>query len=379
MGNTLSIIKVRVETREDGKKRASFYLFGCKFFSVGLKNNILKDIPQLDTCKYVHIMNNDKFNRPFVAFMNKHFKSEEHLFLCKRDFDDMPFPEGNNVIEIKSLDEVNFNKKNIKKIILHSLIGNTVNYFYKHKKLLKEKAYWGIWGMDLYNAPRNKKNDFVRKNFCGYMCGFDREYACQKYNLNPQKFHRLFAIFPVSTDVLDKTQKIKKDYLQIQINNSCDQSTLDMLRVLTKFKDEQIKVVTILSYGQLDFKEQIIEAGKSIFGNKFEYVDKYMSSFDFAQHLAQNDILILNQNRQQGVGNMIASLYLGGKVFVKREVSTNKYFNEEGIKIYNSEDVENLSFAEFCKYPEKAKNEQEVRKYFDEGYLAGLWKKFLES
>lgn len=374
-----SVVKVCVEEGKNGKKRVIFYLFGYKFFSVGLKNNILKNIPQLDTCKYVHIMNNDKFNKPFVAFMNKHFKPEEHLFLCKRDFDNMPFPEGSNVIEIKSLDEVGLNKKNIEKIISHSLIGGAVNYFYKHKKLLKEKAYWGIWGMDLYNAPRNKKNDFVRKNFCGYMCGFDREYACEKYRLNPQKFHRLFAIFPVSTDVLDKTQKIKKDYLQIQINNSCDQSTLDMLRILAKFKDEQIKVVTILSYGQLDFKEQIIEVGKSIFGDKFDYVDKYMSSFDFAQHLAQNDVLILNQNRQQGVGNMVASLYLGAKVFVKRDVSTNKYFNEEGIKIYNSEDIENLSFAELGKYLEKTKNQQEVRKYFEEDYLVSLWKKFLES
>ena len=189
----------------------------------------------------------------------------------------------------------------------------------------------------------------------------------------------MFAIFPVSTDVLDKTQKIKKDYLQIQINNSCDQSTLDMLQVLAKFKDEKIKVVTILSYGQLDFREQIIETGKSIFGDKFEYVDKYMSSFDFAQHLAQNDVLILNQNRQQGVGNLVASLYLGVKVFVKRDVSTNKYFNEEGIKIYNSEDIENLSFAELGKYLEKTKNQQEVRKYFEEDYLVSLWEKFLES
>ena len=180
------------------------------------------------------------------------------------------------------------------------------------------------------------------------------------------------------TDVLDSVSKVRKNYFQIQINNSCDKTTLDMLRVLAKFKDANIKVTTILSYGQLDFKAPIIELGKNIFGDKFEYVENYMSPVGFANYLAQNDALILNQNRQQGVGNTVASLYLGNKVFIRKDVSTNRYFNEEGIKIYNSEDIENMTFAEFCRYDEKAANQQNVKKYFDESYLAELWKKILE-
>ena len=189
----------------------------------------------------------------------------------------------------------------------------------------------------------------------------------------------MFAIFPVSTDMLDAVPKVTKDYFLIQINNSCDKTTLDMLKVLAKFKDENVKVTTILSYGQLDFKAQIIGLGKNIFGDKFEYVENYMSPVDFANYLAQNDALILNQDRQQGVGNTIASLYLGNKVFIRKSVSTNKYFKEEGIKIYNSEDIEKLSFTEFCRYDEKTINRQNVRKYFDEAYMAELWKKIFES
>lgn len=377
MVKSFSFFETAVEER-NGKKCFCFYLAGHKFFGLGLRNCSVRNIPQLESCKYVHIMNNDKFNKPFVDFLNRHFDPGEHLVLCKREFDNLPFPEGDNVVEIKSLDEVDLNKKNIKKIISHSLIGGAVNYFYKHKRLLKKKIYWGIWGMDLYQAPRNKKNDYVRKNFCGYITGFDRDYACKKYNLNPQKFYKMFAIFPVSTDMLDNVPKVKKNYFRIQINNSCDKMTLDMLGVLAKFKDENVKVTTILSYGQLDFKAQIIELGKNIFGDKFEYVENYMSPVGFANYLAQNDALILNQNRQQGVGNTVASLYLGNKVFIRKDVSTNRYFNEEGIKIYNSEDIENMTFAEFCRYDEKAANQQNVKKYFDESYLAELWKKILE-
>ena len=375
----MSVMKFKTEQSENGRKHANLYLLGHKVFSIGLKNGVLRNVPQLETCKYVHIMNNDKFNKPFVDFLNRHFEPGEHLVLCKRESEKIPFPEGDNVVEIKSLDEVDLNKKNIKKIISHSLIGGAVNYFYRHRRLLKKKIYWCVWGADLYQAPRNKKNDYVRKNFCGYVSGLDKDYACRKYNLDPQKFYKMFAIFPVSTDMLDNVPKVKKNYFRIQINNSCDKTTLDMLKVLAKFKDENVKVTTILSYGQLDFKAQIIGLGKNIFGDKFEYVENYMSPVDFANYLAQNDALILNQDRQQGVGNTIASLYLGNKVFIRKSVSTNKYFNEEGVKIYNSEDIEKLSFAEFCRYDEKTINRQNIRKYFDEAYMAELWKKIFES
>ena len=47
---------------------------------------------RIDHAKYVHLMFNDKFNKPFVDFLNKHFDHQEHLILCKRWFDNHAFP-----------------------------------------------------------------------------------------------------------------------------------------------------------------------------------------------------------------------------------------------------------------------------------------------
>ena len=46
-------------------------------------------------------MFNDKFNKPYVDFLNKNFGKNEHLILCKKWFSEHPFPLGENVIEIK--------------------------------------------------------------------------------------------------------------------------------------------------------------------------------------------------------------------------------------------------------------------------------------
>lgn len=55
---------------------------------------------RINAARYVHLMFNDKFNKPFVGFLNRHFDPSEHLVLCKRWFSEHPFPTGPNVVEV---------------------------------------------------------------------------------------------------------------------------------------------------------------------------------------------------------------------------------------------------------------------------------------
>lgn len=331
-----------------------------------------------ENAKIVHIMFNDKFNKPFVDFLNKNFNPDEHLILCKRWFnnDTMPFPTGGNVIEIKTLKNINLS--NYQKIICHSLFDDElVDLLYNQPELLK-KAYWAMWGGDLYGAPRDEKNDYVRENFKAYINKTDEKFARNKYNIKGKFYDGVYA-FPISKEMLDKTVKKDKTYLQIQVNNSCDESTLEILDILSKFKDENIIVKTILSYGSLTFKESIIQKGKNIFGEKFEYIEEFFPADKYAQHLMDNDILVLNQNRQQGFGNIISSLYLGKKVFIKSNISTSKYLNDQDIKIFATEDIAKMSFCEFIRYNENETAKKNVKKYFDEKYLVSLWAKIFDD
>lgn len=331
---------------------------------------------RVNNAQIVHIMFNDKFNKPFVDLLNENFNNNKHLILCKKWYNSpaQEFPVGKNVIQISNFEQINFSSRKIKKIICHSLFdGELVELLYKNPKLLN-KAYWIMWGGDLYKAPRDKKNDFVRKKFKGYLNDIDKKYAQDKYGMTG-KFHKMFYNFPISKQMLDNAPKKNNNCVKIQVNNSCDETTLKMLDILSKFKDENIKIVTILSYGILDFKDSIIKKGQELFGEKFEYIDKLMHPEDYAKHLAQNDILILNQNRQQGVGNTLASIYLGQKVFIKKDISVNAYFNAEGIKIFDTEDIEKLDYKSFLQYNEKNNSITNVQKYFDDKYFVDLLRK----
>ncbi|WP_406019901.1 TDP-N-acetylfucosamine:lipid II N-acetylfucosaminyltransferase, partial [Succinivibrio sp.] len=325
-------------------------------------NNLIKSY------KYVHIMFNDKFNKPFVDFLNQHFNNDEHLILCKHFFKEFPMPTGKNVIEINSLKGLKFD--NCDKLICHSLFDpDLVDYLYNNQNLLKEKAHWVIWGGDLYQAPRDEKSDLVRRLFKGYIACIqgDELLAKEKYNSNANLYYALYQ--PVITEsILNQIHPHKSDFINIQINNSADVTVIDMLQTLSKFKDKNINIYTILSYGDKDCINEILKTGKSIFKDKFKPIMDFMNPTEFAQHIANLDIVIFNQNRQQGVGNAFLAGYYGKKIYIKKFLTSYKYLTNLGLEIFDTDAIKDLSFNEFVAITQEqiSKTKKSAKIYYDE-------------
>ena len=236
-----------------------------------------------------------------------------------------------------------------------------------------------IYGGDLYNANRSDKDDYVRKNFYGYITDVDKDILelKRKYSLKNINYINAAYTFPITMEMIQNAKKIKKDnkIVKIQINNSCDLSTIDMLNKLKKFKNENIKISTILSYGDLSYKDEIIKLGNSIFDKKFSYIDNMLSPEDYAKKTYENDILILNQNRQQGLGNSFLALQFGQKLFIRSNISTFDYLEKNGNKIFDSNDIENFSFKDFLLFSDedKQKNLKNSKKFFEDNFIKDKW------
>jgi hypothetical protein len=313
--------------------------------------------------KSIHFMFNDKFANPTIEFINKNFLPNEHLFLVSKmvpeNYTMQKFPIGENVVELK-LDEFDYfllNPKDLtdKKLIFHSLFNqNDVKFLYENQNLLKH-SYWMVWGGDLYTPPTDEANNFVRQNIYGVGSFCDIDLVKQKYGTKHIFFDTNMAFAPIfnKQKFMELRNKKESNDIVIQINNSADDSTLEMLDILSKFKNENIYIRTILSYGKIEFNQAIINKGKEFFGNKFSYIDKMMPPDDYVEYLANNDILILYQKRQQGVGNLTSSLMLGKKVFVKSDVTTTQYLQKKGIKIFDSNKICDMNFCEFCEMPQE--------------------------
>ena len=350
--------------------------FKNKFYAKNLSKKINADISKY---KYVHVMHNDKFNKPFVDFINENFDSNEHMILCQKLLPDKPptlFPTGDNVYEWATLDNINFNIENVKKIIFHELRGNYVDFLYKNQELLK-KSYWVIWGGDLYWPPRDEKNDFIRKNLAGYLSTLDKEYAINKYHMKGPFYDVNYPFSTVFNKKFEFKKRSKDEPVVIQVGKSGEPSNLEIFDFLAKFKDENIKIRSTVSYctRSNDDKEKILKKGYEIFGDKFEPLLTFLPPDDYTKYVSQNDILILNSDNQEGVGNIILHLLHGAKIYVKSSVSTYKYFNDKNTKIFDVQELKNISFEEFIKNDYAKQNVENIKDFTDKDCLAGLWAK----
>lgn len=310
---------------------------------------------------HIHFHLNDKFFNPTVKFINNNFNKHEHAHLwvgaLSYEKTRQIMHKDDNICNINygTLD-VNLLKN--KKLYFHSLfIQPNVTLLYYHKELLKH-SYWLVWGGDFYSAPTDEMNTFVRNNIYGIGSFSDNDKIKKVYGENHKFFETNLAMSPINIDLLDKIKnemKPHKPCVTIQINNSSDKSTIDMLNVLSKFKDKKIEIRTVLSYGDTQYNEEIIQCGKEIFGDKFSYLDKILRPEEYAQYLAENDIFILNQDRQQGGANACASLYLGQKVFVKSTVTTANYLHDNELIFFDSLSIPHLNWLDFISLQKKDK------------------------
>lgn len=339
-------------------------------------NELIQNYP------YVHLMYNDKFCKPVILFLNKSFSVKDHLFIVQKQME-FEIPVCDNVVIIGTLDDVCLEYSNIKKVICHSLfISGIFKYWMANQSVQREKAYWLIFGGDLYDAPSDDVAITVRKNFRGYIsvaADGDCDVVKNKYSLEGKEYYRAIYAGPTdrSWDVIKKyhTKKLSNNRIRIQVNNSCDGSTIDMLKQLSVYSDKDIEVCTVLSYGNLEYKDSIIKCGKELFGERFLWLEEFVESDAYLAWIQQNDIFVLNQNRQQGVGNAIAALALGKKLYIKSNITTYSHLSSLGIRVFDSNRISEESFEEFISYDDRIKesNINHVKILYDDEYRKKRW------
>lgn len=302
--------------------------------------------------KYFHVLNNGLHSRGILDFINNNFNQDEHCFL-------IPLLKNENVdlLQLPNVYKyplVSIPVEQAEKIIFHGLFTRPfIDFLYERRQYLK-KAYWFIWGGDLYTKD-DKVSTYVKSNMKGILTAFDYDVYKEKFKENKCFDVTYPAKWPSEED-LNYTKE--GNTVSILINNSADETTLEMMDILAKYKDEDIRICTVLSYitvGQNDVRLQIMQKGYELFGSKFQPLINFMPADEYTQFLNSIDIYISNQDRQQGNGNASYLLALGKKIFVKSDTSVYQRYQKEGIVYFDTYSIPELTFDEFKAYDEDVK------------------------
>ncbi len=125
----------------------------------------------------------------------------------------------------------------------------------------------------------------------------------------------------------------------ILVGNSAgpESNHLDVLKAISEMGlAERRKVVVPLNYaGTPAYKAAVLKQGKHWLGENFFPLLDFYPSAAYVSLLKQCSVAVMNHNRQQAVGNLIALLWLGCRIFMSEESVVYSYLKRKGFKIYS--------------------------------------------
>lgn len=322
----------------------------------------------------LHILPKEKFTKAYIDFMTHRFKYMQHKFVvvCDSDYsiDGVTTRDDVSIINIKEgVDDATTESALLAdKIIISGIFGGVeagVLRWFGYKQL--KKTYLQFWGGDFYSYRETKilTKKWVRKK---------RLHFCIKKSagiitLVPGDYDELSKIFPNKTPHYvasmpdGSVRKIKEfdfvggsaDKKAILLGNSAtpENCHMDALEAMRHLKDEDIKIICPLSYGDREYAKEVAEFGREFFGDKFCPILDFMEIDKYSKLISSCAVGIFNNNRQQAMGNINMMLEMGRKVYLRPGTSMWKCFRSFGIKIYAVDMLRKQSIEEVFSFNKK--------------------------
>lgn len=348
----------------------------------------------------VHIIYHDKFTDGYINFMNNYLSEYNHLFYTTDRGFDLKVTSDDKVIFLNSYNDLNnkANKSTLKSADIIIISGfffvNQMKVFF-NKKILN-KTYFHLWGADFYCLAKNGSikriiSNFLRKYFLSNAAGVinlipgDYEILCKYCTPKGKHFVAPMCDDGTTQKIVNELKNVKKETnpYKIMVGNSATETNqhFEILHLLERFRDENIEIICPLSYGDKKYAELVIEEGNRIFENKFKPLLEYMDKKDYFKMIATSGVAIFNNNRQQAMGNINATLGLGCKVYIRSDTPMWKTFHSDRqYCIYRVEDIESMSFDEFIKISSDVKKNVDIYSDLnDVNKYVNQWVNVLES
>ncbi|WP_035678982.1 TDP-N-acetylfucosamine:lipid II N-acetylfucosaminyltransferase [Flavobacterium limnosediminis] len=245
----------------------------------------------------------------------------------------------------------------------------------KEKLMEQARPFYRLVKPSLPLSPKEYKHEVIKRiDHLG--SSFEEEFAQVCKIIKQKKIFFDFWYYPLE-QILDVTSEITIDKKSIIIGNSGFKTGnhLDVFNTIKNYPLDNIDIIVPLNYGESKYIQEVLSQGEKYFLDTFNPLLDYMPLADYNAILESVGVAILNNKRQQAVGNTIALLWFGAKVFLSHKNPFYNYLKRIGIHVYCYETELNAkSSAQFLSLEEIERNRKLLFKKLNKECLAELLK-----
>lgn len=315
-----------------------------------------------------------------------------------------------------------FVQKNIEKDVA-GIIVHGLNHVFTKMILVADKNIkigWFAWGYDIYFLPKIidrlyasethrflvqrsktftvvnqiKKSSFLRGLYYKFVI------RSEDYYTNYEKAHKrinyfcsyikedydLFtSYYNTSTSFLETGYFSIDQYLAgqetlrvhdlaynilIGNSNSPECNHLDVFSKLKEYQELDAKLIVPLNYGEdKGYKNKVIEQGQIDFDSKFMPLLEFMDRGVYFELLAGCSTAVFYHYRQQAMGNIIAFLYMGGRVYLSSKNPVYHYLMRLGVRVFDFDTEFQIFKNSKLEEESVSLNQNILERYFDEDII----------
>ena len=332
--------------------------------------------------RLIHFIPDEKVTRNFIQMLESVYPNESTYIVYghTENSDIVSYEQNVYYYNLKSpaLKKVVTNLSKYEAVILHSLEPSPVFQNIDHNNII-----WFVWGADLYEQmicnkgykiyKNNKEQYSIRAKHSPignipvwlykllvsvrykinlyrseeilkkirYVSSLDCEFELLKEYFPNYGFKHYYSCFyyPIELQIGDKNIGKECYGLNIWVGNSPALNG-NHSSVFDKIKDysKSIKIYSPISYGEERLKNHVDYLGRTIIGDNFISLKKFLPSEEYFKLFLDVNAFIFGHLRQCAVGNVMMALYFGGKVFLYKDNPLFQQLRNFGFLVFSIED-----------------------------------------
>lgn len=262
----------------------------------------------------------------------------------------------------------------------------TKQKFPETKKSTKDKfiegarPYYRLVKTTLPLSPKEYKHKVMQRiNYLGSSFYEEYQQVCKLIRQKKKFFD--FWYYPLEL-IVDVQKPIQDSKSKIIIGNSGFKSGnhLDVFDAIKGYLLAEMEIVVPLNYGETKYIQEILAEGEKDFNKSFRPLLDFMPLSAYNAILESVGVAILNNKRQQAVGNTIALLWFGAKVFLSRKNPFYHYLKRKGVLVFCYEtELNEKSISQFLSLEQIEYNRAILLQELNQAHLADLLKEQIEN